>query len=81
VSLHEVTHLVHQYGYALVFAAAALQAVGAPVPGGTAVVAAALYAASSHGLSIVGVIVDPAAASDYQAGNGDSGSRAVTWIA
>jgi membrane protein DedA with SNARE-associated domain len=57
VSLHEVTHLVHQYGYALVFAAAALQAVGAPVPGGTAVVAAALYAASSHGLSIVGVIV------------------------
>jgi membrane protein DedA with SNARE-associated domain len=57
VSLHEVEHLVHQYGYALVFAAAALQAVGAPVPGGTAIVAAAVYAAATHGLNIVGVIV------------------------
>jgi membrane protein DedA with SNARE-associated domain len=57
VSLHEVEHLVHQYGYAIVFVAVALQAVGAPVPGGTAIVAAALYAATSHGLSIVGVIV------------------------
>ncbi len=57
MSLGEVEHLVHQYGYALVFAAAALQALGAPVPGGTALVAAALYAATAHGLSIVGVVI------------------------
>jgi membrane protein DedA with SNARE-associated domain len=56
VSSHEVTHLVHEYGLALVFAAAALQALGFPVPGTTALVAAALYAATAHGLSIVGVI-------------------------
>jgi membrane protein DedA with SNARE-associated domain len=56
VSSHEITHLVHQYGLALVFAAAALQALGCPVPGTTALIAAALYAATAHGLSIVGVI-------------------------
>jgi membrane protein DedA with SNARE-associated domain len=47
---------LHQYGCALVFVVAGLQALGAPLPGTTALVAAALYAASSHGLPIVGVI-------------------------
>jgi membrane protein DedA with SNARE-associated domain len=56
VSLHEVAHLVHHYGYGLVFAATALQALGLPVPGGTAIVAAALYAGTDHGLNIVLVI-------------------------
>lgn len=56
MSSHAIEALVHQYGCALVFAAVALQAVGFPVPGTTALVAAALYAATSHGLPIVGVI-------------------------
>ncbi len=56
VSGHEIHQLVHQYGYALVFAAVALQALGLPVPGTTALVAAAGYAAATQGLSIVGVI-------------------------
>lgn len=56
VSPHEIHDLVHQYGYALVFAAVALQALGLPLPGTTALVAAAGYAAAPHGLSIVGVI-------------------------
>lgn len=38
------------------FAIVGLQALGAPLPGTTAVIAAALYAATSHGLPIVGVI-------------------------
>lgn len=38
------------------FTAVALQAAGAPLPGTTALVAAALYASTSHGLPIVGVI-------------------------
>jgi membrane protein DedA with SNARE-associated domain len=46
---------------ALVFAAAALQAVGLPVPGTTALAAAALYAATAHGLPIVGVLAAAAA--------------------
>jgi membrane protein DedA with SNARE-associated domain len=54
--LHGVDHLVHQYGLGLVFVIVALQAVGFPLPGTTAVVAAALYAATSHGLPIAGVI-------------------------
>ena len=39
------------------FAVVALQALGAPLPGTTALIAAAVYAATSHGLPIVGVIV------------------------
>jgi membrane protein DedA with SNARE-associated domain len=57
VSAHTITHLVHEYGLALVFLAVALQAVGVPVPGTTALVAAAVYAATAHGLPIAGVIV------------------------
>jgi membrane protein DedA with SNARE-associated domain len=56
VSTHTINHLIHQYGVALVFAAVALQALGAPVPGTTALIAASLYAATSHGLPIEGVI-------------------------
>lgn len=57
MSSHEITQLLHQYGCGLVFAATALQAVGFPVPGTTALVLAALYAATAHGLPIVWVIV------------------------
>jgi membrane protein DedA with SNARE-associated domain len=56
VSSHEISHLVHQYGLLLVFAFAWAQAFCLPVPGTTALAAAALYAATSHGLSIVAVI-------------------------
>jgi membrane protein DedA with SNARE-associated domain len=56
MSSHEIQHLLHEYGCALVFAIVALQALGAPLPGTTALIAAALYAATSHGLPIVGVI-------------------------
>lgn len=56
MSAHTITHLVHVYGYAIVFAAAGLQALGAPLPGTTVLVAAAVYASTAHGLSIVGVI-------------------------
>ena len=53
---HDLQHLLHQYGCGLVFAVVALQALGLPLPGTTALIAAALYAATSHGLPIVGVI-------------------------
>jgi membrane protein DedA with SNARE-associated domain len=56
VSSHEISHLVHQYGLLLVFGFAWAQAFCLPVPGTTALAAAALYAATGHGLSIVGVI-------------------------
>ncbi|HET8977897.1 MAG TPA: DedA family protein [Solirubrobacteraceae bacterium] len=56
MSSHEITHLLHEYGLGLVFAFTGLQALGAPLPGTTALVAAALYAGTSHGLPIAGVI-------------------------
>ncbi len=56
MSSHEIQHLLHEYGLALVFAVVGLQALGVPLPGTTALIAAALYAATSHGLPIVGVI-------------------------
>ncbi len=61
VSSHELEHLLHQYGCGLVFVVVALQALGVPVPGTTALIAAALYAANSHGLPITGVIAAGAA--------------------
>ena len=56
MSGHEIHHLLHQYGLGVVFVAVAAQALGAPVPGTTVLVAAALYAGTSHGLPIAGVI-------------------------
>jgi membrane protein DedA with SNARE-associated domain len=56
VSSNEIQHLLHEYGCVLVFVIVGLQALGAPLPGTTALIAAALYAATNHGLPIVGVI-------------------------
>ena len=42
------------------FTVVALQAAGAPLPGTTALIAAALYAATAHGLPIAGVIASGA---------------------
>jgi membrane protein DedA with SNARE-associated domain len=56
VGSHELEHLVHEYGCLLVFVATGLQALGFPVPGTTALIAAALYAATAHGLPIAGVV-------------------------
>ena len=53
---HELQHLVHEYGCLLVFVVVALQALCLPLPGTTALIAAAVYAATAHGLPIVGVI-------------------------
>lgn len=61
VSSHTIAHLLHSYGCALVFAVVALQALGAPLPGTTVLIAAALFAATRHGLPIAGVIAAGAA--------------------
>lgn len=57
VSSHEITHLIHEYGLIVVFLAAGLQAIGFPIPGGTALVAAGIDASTRHGLPVVWVIV------------------------
>ena len=57
MSSHEITHLIHEYGLIVVFLAAGLQAVGFPIPGGTALVAGGIDASTKHGLPVVWVIV------------------------
>jgi membrane-associated protein len=56
VSSHEITELIHQFGLIAVFLAAGLQAMGFPVPGGTALVIAGIDASSKNGLPLAGVI-------------------------
>jgi membrane protein DedA with SNARE-associated domain len=40
MSGHEIHHLLHEYGLGMVFAVVALQALGAPLPGTTVLIAA-----------------------------------------
>ena len=61
VSGHQIDRLLGHWGYAVVFVVVLLQASGVPVPGTTALAAAAVYAATTHRLAITGVIVAAAA--------------------
>ncbi len=47
-----ITHLVHLYGYGAVFGLVAVESLGVPLPGETALIAAATYAGTTHKLSI-----------------------------
>jgi membrane protein DedA with SNARE-associated domain len=57
ISDHQIDHLLSEWGYLLVFTIVGMQSAGVPVPGTTALIAAALYAGSTHNLAIAGVIV------------------------
>jgi membrane-associated protein len=56
VSSHEITQLIGDFGLIAVFLATGLQAMGFPVPGGTALVIAGVDASSKNGLPLAGVI-------------------------
>src|SRR5437763_16622374 len=53
----QIDHLLGRWGYALVFVIVLAQASGVPVPGTTALAAAAIYAGTTHRLAITGVIL------------------------
>lgn len=55
MSLSLINHLLQSYGYFAVFAFIALESLGIPLPGETTLIAAAVYAGSTHHLNI-GVI-------------------------
>ncbi len=55
--LHWVTQLIDHYGYAIVVVLVLAEGVGLPLPGETALLAAAAVSAQSHRLSIIGVII------------------------
>ena len=56
-----LTHLLSVYGYWAVLVFVGLESSGIPFPGETMLLAAAIYAGSTHHLSIVGVIAAAAA--------------------
>lgn len=62
LSTHTVDGWLSTYGYLVVFLLVMVESLGIPVPGETAVIAASLYAGSTHKLEIWWVIVVAAAA-------------------
>jgi membrane protein DedA with SNARE-associated domain len=61
VSTHTIEGWLDSYGYVVVFVLVMLESLGLPVPGETALIAAALYAGSTGNLAIETVIVVAAA--------------------
>ena len=51
------THLVATYGYPAIALVIALESMGAPVPGETVLITAAIYAGATHQLNIVFVVL------------------------
>jgi membrane protein DedA with SNARE-associated domain len=60
--MHAITSLIHEYGILAVAVVVALESVGLPVPGETALLAAAMYAGTTHDLNIVSVLITAATA-------------------
>lgn len=52
MSLHLIDQLLAGYGYLVVFAFVALESVGLPLPGETALIAAGVYAGTTHHLNV-----------------------------
>jgi membrane protein DedA with SNARE-associated domain len=62
MTLSFITHLVQSYGYYAVFTLIALESMGIPLPGETALITAALYAGTTHHLNVVVLAVIAASA-------------------
>ncbi|HEV2370310.1 MAG TPA: DedA family protein, partial [Acidimicrobiales bacterium] len=50
-----VDHLLHTYGYAAVFVLVGLESLGIPLPGETILIAAGIYAGTTHRLLVWGI--------------------------
>ena len=61
VSTHTIDAWIESYGYLVVFLLVLVESIGVPVPGETALIAAALYAGSTHKLDIWGIVAAAAA--------------------
>ena len=57
ISSSDVQHLLVSYGYWAVFAIVAVESMGLPLPGEMTLMAASIYAGTSHQMSIAGVIL------------------------
>jgi membrane protein DedA with SNARE-associated domain len=57
-----VNHLLHTYGYAAVFLLVAAESLGIPLPGETILIAAGIYAGTTHHLNVWAIFAVAAAA-------------------
>jgi membrane protein DedA with SNARE-associated domain len=71
--LNVINHLLQSYGYFAVFVFIALESLGVPLPGETTLIAAAIYAGSTHHLNIGAVFL-------VAAGAAIVGDNAGYWI-
>jgi membrane protein DedA with SNARE-associated domain len=55
-SFHQLDGLFAEYGYAVIFFGIMLESIGLPLPGESLMIAAALYAATTHRLSILELV-------------------------
>ena len=60
--MHIIVQLIHVYGLVTVAVIVGLECIGVPLPGETALLAAAIYAGTKHDLNIVSVILTAAGA-------------------
>ncbi len=56
ISLHALEHLLHEYGTITIFLGIMLESLGLPLPGESLMIAAAVYAATTHQLNIVALV-------------------------
>ncbi len=61
ISLHGLERLLHEYGYLTIFVGIMLESIGLPLPGESLMVAAAIYAATTHQLNILALVSAAAA--------------------
>jgi membrane protein DedA with SNARE-associated domain len=77
ISFHQLNGLFAEYGYAAIFIGIMLESIGLPLPGESLMIAAALYASTTHNLSIFDLV--PVAAAGAIIGD-QIGYFAGRWI-
>jgi len=60
--MHDIAHLIHVYGLAVVAVVIGLESIGLPFPGETVLILAGIFAGTKHDLNIVAVVVTAAVA-------------------
>ena len=60
--MHDIAHLIHNYGLLVIAVVIGLESIGLPFPGETVLILAGIFAGTKHDLNIVAVVVTAAVA-------------------
>ena len=60
--MHDIAHLIHNYGLLVIALVIGLESIGLPFPGETVLILAGIFAGTKHDLNIVAVVVTAAVA-------------------